>query len=287
MRSRASGWPGESSRRGCSAIASASTWRPAWPACSPWRRRSGWWRRAAGSCRPCLRAPCLPSPCRKRRSSRCWPRSRSCRSPPSTPPRWSCSRAPGRRSTASRPSSRAAAWSAAGCASRTPSIPPWWTRPWSRSPWRWASSPSSRRGSRFLSNVSGTWITPDEATDPDYWVRHLREHRPLFRRPGGDPARARGGPARGGAAAGAGRGGPAAWRRGPRAGPFLSTRRRRPARRPGSPAPGFGTALGLRRAGGLDGLPRRGAPPARAPADLPLRTGELLDRAGASAAAPG
>jgi amino acid adenylation domain-containing protein len=26
----------------------------------------------------------------------------------------------------------------------------------------------------FLSNLSGTWITPEEATDPDYWARHLR-----------------------------------------------------------------------------------------------------------------
>ncbi len=26
----------------------------------------------------------------------------------------------------------------------------------------------------FVSNVSGTWITPEEATDPQYWVRHLR-----------------------------------------------------------------------------------------------------------------
>jgi len=26
----------------------------------------------------------------------------------------------------------------------------------------------------FLSNVSGTWITPEEATDPGYWARHLR-----------------------------------------------------------------------------------------------------------------
>ncbi len=26
----------------------------------------------------------------------------------------------------------------------------------------------------FVSNVSGTWIREDEATDPDYWVRHLR-----------------------------------------------------------------------------------------------------------------
>jgi phthiocerol/phenolphthiocerol synthesis type-I polyketide synthase E len=26
----------------------------------------------------------------------------------------------------------------------------------------------------FLSNLSGTWITAEEAADPDYWVRHLR-----------------------------------------------------------------------------------------------------------------
>jgi amino acid adenylation domain-containing protein len=26
----------------------------------------------------------------------------------------------------------------------------------------------------FLSNVTGTWITPEEATDPEYWGRHLR-----------------------------------------------------------------------------------------------------------------
>ena len=27
----------------------------------------------------------------------------------------------------------------------------------------------------FLSNISGTWITPEEATDPNYWVRHVRQ----------------------------------------------------------------------------------------------------------------
>jgi acyl transferase domain-containing protein len=27
----------------------------------------------------------------------------------------------------------------------------------------------------FLSNVTDTWITPEEATDPHYWARHLRE----------------------------------------------------------------------------------------------------------------
>ncbi|MFD1952572.1 SDR family oxidoreductase [Sphingomonas arantia] len=28
---------------------------------------------------------------------------------------------------------------------------------------------------RFASNLTGDWITADEATDPEYWVRHLRE----------------------------------------------------------------------------------------------------------------
>lgn len=27
----------------------------------------------------------------------------------------------------------------------------------------------------YISNVSGTWITPEEATDPNYWVQHLRQ----------------------------------------------------------------------------------------------------------------
>jgi acyl transferase domain-containing protein len=27
---------------------------------------------------------------------------------------------------------------------------------------------------RFISNLTGDWITADQATDPDYWVRHLR-----------------------------------------------------------------------------------------------------------------
>lgn len=27
----------------------------------------------------------------------------------------------------------------------------------------------------YLSNVSGTWITPEEATDPGYWARHMRQ----------------------------------------------------------------------------------------------------------------
>jgi acyl transferase domain-containing protein/acyl carrier protein len=27
----------------------------------------------------------------------------------------------------------------------------------------------------FISNITGTWITPREATDPDYWARHMRQ----------------------------------------------------------------------------------------------------------------
>lgn len=27
----------------------------------------------------------------------------------------------------------------------------------------------------FVSNLTGAWITPEQATDPDYWVRHLRQ----------------------------------------------------------------------------------------------------------------
>src|SRR5262249_34845742 len=27
----------------------------------------------------------------------------------------------------------------------------------------------------YISNVTGTWITPEQATDPAYWVAHLRQ----------------------------------------------------------------------------------------------------------------
>jgi acyl transferase domain-containing protein len=33
-------------------------------------------------------------------------------------------------------------------------------------------TPPSRR---YMSNLTGTWIAPDEATDPGYWVHHLRD----------------------------------------------------------------------------------------------------------------
>ncbi len=29
--------------------------------------------------------------------------------------------------------------------------------------------------SPYLSNLTGTWITEAQATDPAYWARHLRE----------------------------------------------------------------------------------------------------------------
>ncbi len=35
--------------------------------------------------------------------------------------------------------------------------------------------PMKAPGLAFVSNLSGDWITAAEATDPDYWVRHLRE----------------------------------------------------------------------------------------------------------------
>jgi phthiocerol/phenolphthiocerol synthesis type-I polyketide synthase E len=35
--------------------------------------------------------------------------------------------------------------------------------------------PLQRPHTPYLSNVTGTWITGEQATSPDYWVRHLRE----------------------------------------------------------------------------------------------------------------
>ena len=32
----------------------------------------------------------------------------------------------------------------------------------------------------FVSNVTGRWITPSEATNPTYWAAHLRQDRALF-----------------------------------------------------------------------------------------------------------
>ena len=37
-----------------------------------------------------------------------------------------------------------------------------------------ASIALSAPGIPYLSNVTGTWILPEEATDPEYWVKHLR-----------------------------------------------------------------------------------------------------------------
>ncbi|GAT69455.1 acyl transferase [Planomonospora sphaerica] len=38
-----------------------------------------------------------------------------------------------------------------------------------------ASTPRNAPALPFLSNVTGTWITAEDATDPAYWTRHLRE----------------------------------------------------------------------------------------------------------------
>jgi len=38
-----------------------------------------------------------------------------------------------------------------------------------------AQTPMQRPTMRYLSNVTGSWIAAEQATDPQYWVRHLRE----------------------------------------------------------------------------------------------------------------
>ena len=38
-----------------------------------------------------------------------------------------------------------------------------------------AATPRRAPALPYVSNVTGTWITPDAATDPDSWVRHLRQ----------------------------------------------------------------------------------------------------------------
>ena len=37
------------------------------------------------------------------------------------------------------------------------------------------SVPLQKPQIRFVSNLTGRWITDEEATDPTYWARHLRE----------------------------------------------------------------------------------------------------------------
>ena len=132
----------------------------------------------------------------------------------------------------------------------------------------------------YLSNVTGTWIRPEEATDPLYWARAHPRHRALRRRrrraaararprlPGGRPRQRadHAGAAAPGAHAGAGGAAVAA----PPAGG--GGRRPLPARHPGP-------ALARRRRGRLERLLRPRAAAARAAADLPLRAPALLGRA--------
>jgi amino acid adenylation domain-containing protein len=129
----------------------------------------------------------------------------------------------------------------------------------------------------FVSNVTGAWIRPEEATDPSYWVRQLRgavrfadgaglllaAPHPAGGRPGQhalDP----GPPASGG-------------RSGPRHGRFPPPS---PAGgvRPRLPAPGRCPLLAGRRRGRLVGLVGGGAAAPGGPAVLPVRAAALLGR---------
>ena len=139
-----------------------------------------------------------------------------------------------------------------------------------------------RRGSPIVSNVTGDWITAAEATDPDYWARHLRRAGALRRRRWRRCSRRRAEPVLLEVGPGATLGDAGAAERGPAGGrtvlaslPDVDRRARRPrtpcwrAARP---------ALGRRRRRRLGRRARRRAAPARAAADLPLRAAAALDR---------
>ncbi len=137
-------------------------------------------------------------------------------------------------------------------------------------------------GIPYISNVTGTWMTADDATDSGYWVRHLRrtvrfgdgigellaDRERIFLEVGPGqtlstlvmqhPGRAAGQTVFELAA--------------PPAGPARGRR---------LPAPGARQALAGRRGRGLGRLLRRRAPPAAAPADLSVRAPVLLGRAAA------
>ena len=126
----------------------------------------------------------------------------------------------------------------------------------------------------FLSNLTGTWITAGEATDPDYWARHLAAP---CASPTASPrcwpspaaccwrwARARRWPR---------------WRGQPAPVPPRRCRTRRtggPTRRAARPWAGSGSPASR----STGGLPRRRAPPPGAAADLSLRAPALLVQGG-------
>ena len=132
----------------------------------------------------------------------------------------------------------------------------------------------------FVSNVTGTWIRPEEARDPAYWVRHLRQ--PVRFADGLQALVAQGEP-------GPPRGGP-----GPDAHvsrPLAPGGRRGEVRHPGAAAPagphersrgrarGHGSAVDGGRRCRLAGVLRAGTPTGQ-PADLLVRPRAALDRAG-------
>ena len=143
----------------------------------------------------------------------------------------------------------------------------------------------------FVSNVTGTWITAAEATDPDYWARHLRAAGAVCRRRAARCCRPRHAcsskSARARRCASLVRQQPV---RSGAHGPRCSPRCRRAAddgagsrRRPATVA---GAAVGGRvcRSTGAAFYARR-APPPGAAADLSVRAPALLDRARANPAA--
>ena len=170
-------WSSACGRPPCSATASASTWPPAWPASSTSRTRSRSSPSAAGSCRHCRRAAMLAVALAEAElRPRLGGRARA--SPPSTR-RAQCvaSGRPAERSRrlearlGGRGRSRAG-----GSPPRTPStramMDPVLAAFRAR---RGARDAAARRACRSSPTSPATGSATEQATDPDYWVRHLRE----------------------------------------------------------------------------------------------------------------
>ena len=168
---------GASRRRRCSATASASTWRRRSPASSRWRDALGTGRRArradAGAAagrdarraawrRPTWRRSSTPTLSRRRRQHAAVDGRRRSGS-------GDCARRGERRPRRHGVARRVA---------HEPRVP--LGDDGSRSSTRFAALVASacrarRRRSRWVSNVTGTWITAAQATDPAYWAQHLRQ----------------------------------------------------------------------------------------------------------------
>ena len=173
---------GDPARRRCSATASASTSPPASPACSPSRTRCALVaRRGAADRRSCRRARCsaVPLPEAEIRAAARRP---SCRSS-AINGRAVCVVAGPAAAVAEL---GARGWRREGVACRRlqtthafhsammePALDALADAGGTR-------RACSRRASPICRNVTGTWITAEEATDPAYWARHMR-HRALRR----------------------------------------------------------------------------------------------------------